>query len=213
MVVLRSKREAGVGVRSGGRSSHRGPDGARHARHPLRDLASGSTALFLLAALAGAWGCASEEIPRYGDPQRVGGGQGGATTGTTTSSAGGACETDSTCGVSFKDDIFPVFDQKAKCAFVPGCHGDGKGGLTLTEGDVASYFDALTAFKLKDGSSNIVPCDPASSKLLCNLKVSSGTNPHGTCGTQLMPPNPANAPTPDDLTNIEDWITCGSPNN
>lgn len=177
----------------------------------------GSRGLLLLAfllALAAVWGCASEEIPRYGDPQRVGGGVGGTSTGTTSSTGtGGTCTVDTGCNVSFKDDLFPVLDQKAKCAFSPGCHGDGKGGLTLTEGDVAGYYDALTTFKLKDGSSNIVPCDPADSKMLCNLKVSSGTNPHGTCGTQLMPPNPANAPTPDELTNIEDWITCGSPNN
>lgn len=173
--------------------------------------------LFVLALLAlmGVGSCASEEIPRYGDPARVGGGQGG-DTGTTSpggGGAGGACEVDAACAVSFKDDLFPVLDQKSNCAFTPGCHGDGKGNLSLTPGDVASYFDGLTQLKLKDGSSNIVPCDPAGSKLLCNLKVSSGTNPWGTCGTQLMPLNPVNAPTTDDLKAIEDWITCGAPNN
>ncbi len=170
--------------------------------------------VLVLVGLSALWGCASEEIPRYGDPQRIGGGQGGSTTGTTTSGgSGGACVVDMACGVSFKDEIFLVLDGKAKCATTPGCHGDGKGGLTLTAGDVASYYDALTAFKLKDGSPNIVPCDPASSRMLCNLKVSSGTSPYEPCGTLLMPVVPSDAPTLDDLKNIEDWITCGSPNN
>lgn len=173
--------------------------------------------LLLLVALAGLGGCATEEIPRYGDPQRVGGGQGG-DTGASTSTGGsggggGACEVDPTCAVSFKDTIFPVLDQKSKCAYTPGCHGDGKGNLSLTAGDVATYYDGLTALKLKDGSSNIVPCDVAGSKMLCNLKASDGDNPYGSCGSQLMPLNPVNAPTLNDLKAIEDWIKCGAPNN
>lgn len=172
--------------------------------------------MLLLLTLAGLWSCASEEIPRYGDPARVGGGQGG-DTGTSSSpgggGSGGACVVDAACAVSFKDDLFPVLDGKSKCAFSPGCHGDGKGNLTLTAADVGSYYEGLTKLKLKDGTSNIVPCDPAGSKMLCNLKVSSGTNPYGKCGSQLMPLNPVNAPTTDDLKAIEDWITCGAPNN
>lgn len=170
--------------------------------------------VLVLVGLSALWGCASEEIPRYGDPQRVGGGQGGSTTGTTTSGGGGgACVVDMACAVSFKDEIFPVLDGKAKCASASFCHGASKGNLTLTAGDVASYYDALTTFKLQDGSPNIVPCDPAGSKMLCNLKVESGTNPHGMCGSSLMPLNPADAPTLDQLTIIEEWITCGAPNN
>lgn len=183
---------------------------------PFHSQAPAGSRVLLLLALAGVWSCASEEIPRYGDPARVGGGQGG-DTGTTTPSggggSGGACVVDEACAVSFKDAIFPVLDEKSKCAFSPGCHGDGLGNLTLTAADVASYYDGLTALKLKDGTSNIVPCDPGSSKLLCNLNVSSGTNPYGKCGSKLMPPAPANAPTVDDLKAIEDWITCGAPNN
>lgn len=167
--------------------------------------------LHVLVGLAGIGGCASEEIPRYGDPQRVGGGVGGTTSGTTSSTV--ACEVDPTCGVSFKDEIFPVLDTKSKCAATPGCHGDGQGNLTLTAGDADSYYTGLTALVLKDGSPNIVPCDPAGSKMLCNLQISDGDNPHGTCGSKLMPLNPNNGPTLDDLANIEDWITCGAPNN
>jgi len=161
------------------------------------------------------WGCASEEIPRYGDPQRVGGGIGGGAAGSTASGGGtgGACEVDTGCAVKFSTDVFPILDGKAKCATVSGCHGDSKGGLSLTAGDIPGYYSALTAFKLKDGSPNIVPCDPAGSKMLCNLKLESGTNPHGMCGSLLMPLNPADAPTLDQLTIIEEWITCGAPNN
>lgn len=180
---------------------------------PQRTAAAPGLLLLGLLGLAAVWGCASEEIPKYGEPQRVGGGVGGGSGGSGTTSSGGACEVDTACAVKFSADVFPILDGKAKCAFVPGCHGDGKGGLTLTENDIPGYYSALTSFKLKDGSSNIVPCDLEGSKMLCNLRLNTGDNPHGICGTQLMPPNPTNAPTLDELTIIEDWITCGAPNN
>lgn len=174
--------------------------------------------LLLLVSLTGVWSCATEEIPRYGDPQRVGGGQGGDTgastsVGGSTGGGGGECVVDTGCAVSFKTAIFPVLDGTSSCAFTPGCHGDGKGNLTLTAGDADGYYTALTALKLKDGSSNIVPCDVAGSKMLCNLRASDGENPYGKCGSQLMPINAAKAPTLADLKAIEDWIKCGAPNN
>lgn len=180
----------------------------------LRAQALGGSWVLLLVA-ATAVGCASEEIPNYGDPARVaggvgsgGGGEGGSGGGTGT--GGAECTVDASCAVSFATDIFPVLDATSKCADAT-CHAAGVGDLTLVAGDAANYFAQLTKFKLGTDP-YIVACHPEQSKFPCNLKVSDGTNPHDACGN-AMPLVAANAPTLAQLTAIEDWITCGAPNN
>lgn len=181
-----------------------------------RSTRPGGSCLVLLAVLAGLTGCASEEIPKYGDPARVAGGAGGGGSGAGGSGAGGStCEVDASCAVSFTDDIFPVLDGKAGCAGTSGCHADGKGSLTLLAGDADSYYDGLTAYQINNAPAvgkYIVPCDPAASFLPCNLKVSDGANPHTACGS-TMPLVATNAPTLEELQDIEDWIACGAPKN
>lgn len=179
----------------------------------------GGAGLLLLFALLGAWSCASEEIPRFGEPGRVAGGVGaaggtggaGGSGGTTTK----ACTVDPACAVSFKKDIFPVLDTKSACASSPLCHGDGKGNMTLIAGDSANYYTTLTTFVVNhepDSGPYIVPCDPAASKFPCNLQLSDGMNPHAACAS-LMPKVASKGPTLADLKKIEDWITCGAPDN
>lgn len=179
--------------------------------------------MLLFVALAGAPGCASEVIPTYGDPAQVAGGVGGGVTTTgpggsggnsTTSSTSTECVPDPECDVSFAEDVFPVLDTKGGCAAASPCHQSGAKGLTLTPGDVASYYQALTSYTLDSPAEPyIAPCDPAGSTILCNLQLSDGSESEfGKCGT-LMPYTPAGSPTPAELDLIKDWIACGAPNN
>jgi len=174
----------------------------------------GGSWVVLLVIAAGVAGCASEEIPTYGDPARVAGGAGGAAGGGSSAGGntgtGGACEVDDACAVSFKDDLFPVLDGTAKCADA-GCHVTGIGDLTLEAGNAANYYTQLTKYKL-GADPYIVPCHPEQSKFPCNLKVADGMNPQDACGN-TMPVATANAPTLAQLKQIEDWITCGAPDN
>jgi hypothetical protein len=169
----------------------------------------------LLVAGAAGWGCASEQIPEYGDPGQVAGGVGGGSDGSTTT--GPPCNVDPACAVKFATDVFPALDTTAKCATGATCHGTSgtsPGGFTVEAGNPDSYYDVLTTFVIEAGGAYIVKCDPDNSKMLCNLKVTSGdTNPHGACGKVTMPVAPADALTLAQLTAIEDWIACGAPNN
>jgi hypothetical protein len=65
----------------------------------------------------------------------------------------------------------------------------------------------------------IVPCDPAASKMMCNLKLDpvDGTNMYGSC-TPTMPKVLMDAVDDAPLSLIElnkiaEWITCGALDN
>lgn len=136
-----------------------------------------------------------------------GGGAGG--------SGGAMCQVDTGCKVSFKNDVYPALEGMGNCSFSPGCHGDGKGNLTLMPMAPDKFYTAITTYQMNHAPAvgpYIVPCDPKSSLLPCNLKVSDGANPHAPCGS-TMPVVAAKAPTTKQLQAIEDWITCGAPNN
>jgi hypothetical protein len=164
--------------------------------------------VLLLAAWAAGWGCASEEIPKYGDPSQVIGGGGDGGGGST--STGTTCQADPACAVSFATDIFPVLNGQAQCAGGGLCHGNGGGGITMTA-DAASFFQVLTTLQMATGK-YVVPCDPASSQILCNLQVSDGPANPDACGA-VMPVAAADGPTTAQLKDIEDWIACGAPDN
>jgi hypothetical protein len=161
-------------------------------------------------------GCATEEIPPYGDPARVvagAGPSGGA-------SGGGSCTPQASCSVNFDKDVMPILDGPAKCSATV-CHGGSKGGITLMAGDVFGTLNTLRDLELKDENLNLVqyiaPCDPASSYMLCNLQLASGPGPYGTCGS-LMPKVDDDGVDDVALTDaefkvIEDWIKCGAPSN
>jgi len=160
--------------------------------------------------------CATEESVVFGDPARVVG-PGGPGTGTSTT--GGTCNPDPNCAESFDADVFtPILEATASCA-AASCHQDSIGGFQYTAGDAASAYAALVGYNLEGEGPYIVPCDPDTSTLLCNLRVEDGTdNPFGSCGAIMPRADDADAvsDTPltlDQLNTIADWIACGAPEN
>jgi hypothetical protein len=175
---------------------------------------------FALAACAAlaliSSGCATEEIPPYGDPARVVGGAGpGGSTG-----SGGSCTVNSQCPRSYKNDVFPILENTAKCSAMGTCHGSGGGDLTLNAGDAAGTLATLKGYSFQQTSPYIVPCDKAASKMLCNLRVEgdAGSNPYGSCGSRMPKASAGDsvddAPLSlDQLNIIAEWIECGAPDN
>jgi len=159
------------------------------------------------------FGCATEELPPYGDPAKVVGG-----TGTeTSSSTGGSCTPNPSCAVSFANDLFPLFQGTTKCAETSTCHGGGFGDLTLMDTDAKTLRAGLLAATLA-GDPYIVPCDENASKILCNMDLGTGvTNTYGKCAP-LMPKLSVDAVDDMPLTqvqvdSIKGWILCGAPDN
>jgi len=160
--------------------------------------------------------CATEDTVVFGDPAKVVG-PGGTSTGTTTT--GGTCNPDPDCAIRFDADVFtPILEATASCA-APSCHQDSIGGFQYTADDAASAYAALLDYNLDGEGPYVVPCDPDTSTLLCNLRLEDGTdNPFGSCGV-IMPRVDASdsvldAPlTLEQLNTIAEWIACGAPEN
>jgi hypothetical protein len=171
------------------------------------------TALAACAALSiASAGCATEEIPPYGDPARVVAGAG------TSGAAGGACTPNPSCTVSFAKDVMPILDGVAKCSATGPCHGSGEGGVTLNAGDVLGTLNTLKDTQILEGP-YVVPCDAAASQMLCNMRIEGDPtkNPFGTCGSRMPK---AKEDGIDDLAlnemqlnTIAEWIKCGAPSN
>jgi hypothetical protein len=183
------------------------------------------------AALFG--GCATEEIPPYGDPAKVIGGVGATGSGSASSSSGssgssgssssGMCMPDAGCAVSFANDVFPILENTAKCSAAV-CHGPGAAQApVMTPGDAKATVQVLLGHPFNEGSDPyIVPCNPAASKMICNMKLDTGndTNPFGPDCLPRMPKvkiaddGVADAPlTVMELNKIAEWISCGAPDN
>ena len=97
---------------------------------------------------------------------------------------------------------------------VPGCHKVAVAGLLFPPDDAAAAYDNLIEYKL-GLDPYVVPCDAASSTLLCNLALESGViNPTALepCGWP-MPKPPHDPLTQDQLNTIVGWIDCGAPEN
>lgn len=173
------------------------------------------SSILLLAAFAALpmaiAGCATEEIPPYGDPAKVVGGAGA-----TSSSGGGTCMSDSMCAVRFASDVLPILETKGKCADAQ-CHGMGAGTLTLTAGDAKKLRTELLGISVVGGP--YIACEtPGDSKMLCNLRVEMGVVKPPNCGALMPQVDPDD--TVDDarinqmeFTTIEEWIKCGAPDN
>lgn len=179
---------------------------------------AGATCVLGLFALIGQ-ACATEETVLFGDPARVVG-PGGSNTSTGTSTGTDvSCEPDPDCDVSFETDIFtPILETTAACA-AASCHEDSIADFQYTAGDAASAYAVLVGYNLEDEGPYVVPCDPDSSTLLCNLRLEDGVeNPFGSCGS-VMPRAVDTDTVPDvpltleQLGTIADWITCGAPEN
>lgn len=181
----------------------------------------------LSAAMFG--GCATEEIPQYGDPANLVGsagataGSSGSSSGASSSSSGGMCDADAGCTVSFANDIFtPILEAKGKCSD-SNCHapGTGKDGPTITAGDAAASYASLVAYvTISDGLPYVVPCNPPASQMLCNMKLGAmtGLNAYGDCSNRMPKVSAADMVadeflTQADVNKIAEWIKCGAPNN
>lgn len=181
------------------------------------------------AALFG--GCATEEIPQYGDPARViggvgatGSGSGSSSSGSSSSSSSGSCMPDAGCTVSFTNDVFPILENKAMCS-ASTCHAPGAAQPpAMTPGDAKATLAVLLAhpFQEDPGAPYIVPCNPAASKMICNMRLDTGnnTNPFGPDCLPRMPKvlmaddGVADAPlSVTELNTIAEWISCGAPDN
>jgi hypothetical protein len=157
-----------------------------------------------------ALGCASEDDVSFGDPENVV----GATSGGVAS--GGDCEPNLDCDVSFRDDVLPVLVEKARCS-AAGCHLTAIGGFAFPE-TASDARSALISYVFQGADPYVSPCQPASSKLLCNLAVEDGVaQAFGACGS-LMPKLLEDAvdDVPLDAAELDalaEWITCGAPDN
>ena len=171
--------------------------------------------IHLLAAIAALpmaiAGCATEEIPPYGDPDKVVGGSG-----PSSSAGGGTCMADPMCGVSFAMAVVPILEAKGKCAD-QACHGTGAGTLTLTAGNPQKLREEFFGITVANGP--YINCEtPGDSKMLCNLRVEMGVTKPPTCGA-LMPQVDPDDTVADARLNqmefdtIQEWIQCGAPDN
>jgi len=156
--------------------------------------------------------CATEDEVRYGDPDRAAAGSSAASTG-----SGVECTPDPDCEVSFTTDVFPVLENKAKCGS-SGCHLMATNGFQFPNAPVDARL-ALLDYTYQGASPYVVPCDAASSKLSCNLRIEGNAEgPFGACGSQmpkaLASDTIADAPlTVEELALVTDWIDCGAPAN
>jgi hypothetical protein len=161
-----------------------------------------------------AFGCATEEIPPYGEPGKVVGGSGepGAT-------SGGNCTPDAGCAVSFQMDVFPILEDVAKCSEATACHGGNAGDIQLTGGNPKTLREGLLAAKLGGVDPYVVPCDASASKMPCNMRIETGqTNTFPKCGALMPKVDPDDAVddvrlNQDQINTIAEWIQCGAPDN
>lgn len=176
--------------------------------------------LAAIAALSMALaGCATEEIPPYGDPARVVGGAGSGA-----ASSGGSCTVNQNCTTSFAMDVFPILETNAKCSAAGDCHGSNQGMVSLTAGDAKKLRTELLGITIQGTQPYIVPCDKAGSKMLCNMRVDKNAgvvNPYKTadyCGVGMPLVDAADSVvdeylTVDQIETIAAWIECGAPDN
>lgn len=175
-------------------------------------------------------GCATEEIPQYGDPAKViggvgatGSGAGSSSSGSGSSSSSGMCMPDAGCMVSFKNDVFPILEMKAKCSDA-ACHAPGANHVpVMTPGDSAATLQSLLMhpFQEDPNSPYISPCNVTASKIICNMKLDTGNNTNPYVPQDCLPRMPKvqsdavdDAPlSVTDLNKIAEWISCGAPDN
>ncbi|GEM_PF-4006872 len=107
----------------------------------------------------------------------------------------GVCEIDEPAGVSFSDDVVPIFST---CT---GCHG-ASGGLNLS----ADPYDALVNVDAQcAGRVRVIPGDSENSYLIAKLEGHADI-----CGSPMPPGGAVN---PADIETIADWIDQGALNN
>ena len=128
---------------------------------------------------------------------------------------------DAGCAVSFANNVFPILENKAKCS-AADCHAPAAmRPPAMTAGDAKATLAVLLMHPFNEDPSvpYIVPCDPAASKMMCNLKLdpAEGTNMYGTCAPKMpkvLMDMVDDAPLSlMELNTIAEWISCGAPDN
>jgi hypothetical protein len=165
----------------------------------------GGVAPILLLASA----CATETEVLFGEPSEIVGADAAAVT------AGGSCTPDLACDVSFRDDVFPVLAENARCGDA-GCHATAIAQFEFPP-DPGPARDALLEYVFQGSEGYVVPCEPTQSKILCNLNLGEASEPTELCGSpmpKLIDDDVADEPLDEaQRTAILAWIECGAPDN
>jgi hypothetical protein len=163
----------------------------------------------VLGSSLGAPGCATETEVLFGEPDEILGAD------AATISSGGSCTPDLSCSVSFRDDIFPVLVETARCSSA-GCHATAIAQFEFPE-NAGDAREALLAYVFQGSEAYVLPCQPEASKFLCNLNLGEAAQPGSSCGSPM--PKLIDDAVSDtalsqaDYDAIEQWITCGAPDN
>jgi hypothetical protein len=207
----------------------RSPRERSRARERRRSWYAACAAAAAAGTLLTTFSCATQESHDFSDNACVGDGcqaTSPATSSSGSSSSSSGCP-DPDAGPSFATDIYAAMldvGGTAQCTQGSICHGNvdagGAGGLVLPPMDPADSYTALMAMTLKTLPPNpkqyIVPGDPGTSGMPCNMAVSSGgTNPFGACGPPLMPSVGGTGMdlSVDQINTIATWISCGAKDN
>jgi hypothetical protein len=130
---------------------------------------------------------------------------------------------DAGCAVSFKNDVFPLLETKAKCSDA-NCHAPGANHPpVMTAGDASATLAVLLMhpFQEDPGAPYIVPCNVTASKMICNMRLDTGNDTNPFVPKDCLPRMPKAladnvddaALSVDELNKIAEWISCGAPDN
>jgi hypothetical protein len=131
----------------------------------------------VLGSSLGAPGCATETEVLFGEPDEILGAD------AATISSGGSCTPDLSCSVSFRDDIFPVLVETARCSSA-GCHATAIAQFEFPE-NAGDAREALLAYVFQGSEAYVLPCQPEASKFLCNLNLGEAAQPGSSCGSPM----------------------------
>lgn len=153
--------------------------------------------------------CATESDILFGEPGEIVGADAAAV------SSGGSCDPDLACDVSFREDVFPVLANTARCGSV-GCHATAIAQFEFPP-EPGLARDALLAYVFQGSEGYVVPCEPTQSKLLCNLNLGAASDPTALCGSpmpKLIDDQVGDEPLDEaQRAAVFAWIDCGAPDN
>jgi hypothetical protein len=153
--------------------------------------------------------CATETEILFGDPGEIVGADAAAVT------SGGSCEPDLACEVSFRDDVFPVLANTARCGS-EGCHATAIAQFEFPP-EPGPAREALLAYVFQGSEGYVVPCEPTQSKLLCNLNLGEASDPTELCGSpmpKLIDDEVGDEPLDEaQRAAVFAWVDCGAPDN
>ncbi len=193
---------------------------------PSSRVTGGVVAFGLVLAVASA--CGSEVDPHYGPAGGLAGkttpapsaGDGGSGTppsgggdaggGTPSALCGGKGPVDGgSCGTATWTKIYAQMNGAWKCTDA-GCHGKGVSSPTIDPASSHNAYMTLVGYAKINATPYINPCstDPAKAMFVCNVGKPA-------CGSLQMPVlgSGATALTAQDMSDLNAWVSCGSPEN